>query len=125
MQTINNKKLLFSVTKKDLDVQTFRAGGPGGQRQDKVETGVRIVHKESGAVGECREERSQAQNKKIAFRRMAESPKFKSWHRRKVHEVLTHMTLEQEVEKAMSPENIQIEVNVAGKWAKVQEIENV
>lgn len=119
------KELLFSVTKKDLKVQTFRCSGPGGQNVNKVETGVRIIHLESGAIGESREERSQHQNKKIAFRRMAESPTFKSWHRRKVREVLTHMTLEQEVEKAMAPENIQIEINVGGKWEKVKEIENV
>ena len=37
------KKLLFSVGKKDLDIQTFCTGGPGGQNQNRKKNGVRIV----------------------------------------------------------------------------------
>ncbi len=75
------KQLLFSITKKDLRIDTFRSGGKGGQNQNKRDTGVRITHIESGAVGESREERSQEQNKKNAFRRMATSDKFKQWYK--------------------------------------------
>lgn len=60
-------------------MQTFRSGGKGGQNQNVRETGVRIIHPPSGAVGESREQRFQWLNKKIAFRRMAESPKFQAW----------------------------------------------
>jgi protein subunit release factor B len=70
MNIPKHKMLLFSVTKKDLDVQTFRSGGKGGQNQNKVESGVRIIHRASGAVGESREYRDQPQNKKAAFQRM-------------------------------------------------------
>lgn len=73
----------LSVSIKDCRVDTFRAGGPGGQRQNKVSSGVRIVHEPSGAVGEARDERSQLQNKKLAFRRMVNDPKFMLWVRRK------------------------------------------
>ena len=73
----------LSVSIKDCRVDTFRAGGPGGQRQNKRDTGVRIVHEPSGAVGESRDERSQLQNKKLAFRRMVNDPKFALWVRRK------------------------------------------
>lgn len=73
----------LSVSIKDCRVDTFRAGGPGGQRQNKVSSGVRIVHEPSGAVGEARDERSQLQNKKLAFRRMVNDPKFALWVRRK------------------------------------------
>lgn len=73
------KEHLMRITIKDCDVSTFRAGGPGGQNQNKRETAVRIVHRASGAVGESREHREQLQNKKAAFRRMAESPVFKQW----------------------------------------------
>jgi protein subunit release factor A len=73
------KQLLFSVTKKDLRIDTFRSGGKGGQNQNKRDTGVRIVHIDSEATGESREERSQEQNKRVAFRRMAESVKFQNW----------------------------------------------
>ena len=71
----------LSVSIKDCRVDTFRAGGPGGQRQNKVSSGVRIIHEPSGAVGEARDERSQLQNKKLAFRRMANDPKFALWVR--------------------------------------------
>lgn len=69
----------LTVRLTDCDVQTFRAGGKGGQNQNKRNTGVRIIHRPSGAVGEARDERSQLQNKRLAFRRMAESTAFKSW----------------------------------------------
>ena len=75
------KELLFTLTKKDFDVSFFRASGPGGQKVNKTSSACRIVHRASGAVGESREERSQAQNKKIAFNRMAQSKTFKSWLR--------------------------------------------
>ncbi len=48
---MKRKQILFSVAEKDFDVQTFRSGGPGGQNQNKVESGVRIVHRTSGAAG--------------------------------------------------------------------------
>jgi|SRR5581483_6603836 len=74
-----SRKPNITVTKKDLVVETFRAGGPGGQHQNKTETGVRVTHPPSGAVGEARDSRSQADNKKAAFLRMTEDPKFQLW----------------------------------------------
>lgn len=73
------REKIFSVTIHDCRVDTFRSGGKGGQNQNKRDTGVRIVHEESGAVGESRQERSQLQNKKAAFHRMAHSDKFQLW----------------------------------------------
>lgn len=64
------KELLFSITKEDLIIQTFRSGGKGGQNQNKRESGVRIIHPESGARGESRNHRTQLANKKEAFRRL-------------------------------------------------------
>lgn len=105
------------MTKKDLKIQTFRAGGPGGQNQNKRNTGVRIIHPESGAVGECREQRSQNQNKKIAFRRLVEHPKFKLWNMQKCHEIIEGITLEEKVDKMMDEKNLKIEtINEEGEW---------
>jgi protein subunit release factor A len=73
------RELLFSVTKADLKIDTFKAGGKGGQNQNKRETGVRITHPPSGAVGEARDSRSQELNKKMAFRRMVNSSVFQKW----------------------------------------------
>lgn len=72
------RELWFSVTLKDCTVQTFRAGGKGGQNQNKRDSGVRIIHRDSGARGEARDQRSQLQNKRAAFRRMIETSEFKA-----------------------------------------------
>lgn len=108
------KELLFSVTKKDFRVDTFRSGGKGGQHQNTTDSGVRITHIESGAVGESREERKQPQNKKIAFERLVKSQKFKLWSNRKALELMnvikTKEQIEKEVEDSMREENLKIEI---------------
>lgn len=115
----NEKALLFSVTLKDCEVQTFRVGGNGGQKVNKTESGVRIIHHPSGARGECREERSQLQNKRTAFVRMAESATFRYWARAVANNVKTPLEIEAEVEREMAPEFIRTEVHVDGEWVTV------
>src|SRR5713226_5861131 len=98
--------LLFSVTLKDCEVQHFRTGGPGGQKQNKTSSGSRVIHHPSGARGESREERSQPQNTKIAFRRMAESKKFGIWMNKMLWG--NKGTPEEQAERDMAPENLLI-----------------
>lgn len=64
------RELLYSFTKKDFRVDTFRAGGKGGQNQNKRDSGVRITHIESGLSSESREHRDQLTNKKAAFEKL-------------------------------------------------------
>jgi len=113
------KEKLFSITKKDFDIQTFCAGGKGGQHQNATQSGIRIVHRDSGAVGESRTERSQHQNKKIALKHLTESTKFKVWLNRKAFEIIGKKTIEQKVEEQMKPENLKLEIkDEKGKWSE-------
>ena len=113
---MSKRELLFSLTKKDFEIQTFKSGGKGGQHQNKTDSGVRIIHRESGTASESRNERSQKQNKKIAFLRLMKNPKMKLWINRKAQEVIKGKTLEKEVEEMMTSENLKIEYFEDGEW---------
>ena len=51
-------------------IETFRAGGPGGQHQNATESGVRLVHLPTGIRAIARDERSQHRNRALALRRL-------------------------------------------------------
>ena len=55
----------------EVRFEAFRAGGPGGQHQNKTESAVRAVHIASGLAVVAREDRSQHRNKALALQRMA------------------------------------------------------
>jgi peptide chain release factor 1 len=103
-------ELLFSVTASDCRWDYFRGSGKGGQKRNKTSSGVRCTHIASGAVGQSDDTRSQHQNKRTAFERMANTTAFKAWHK---VECARRMGKEQEihdaVDRAMAPWNISVE----------------
>jgi peptide chain release factor len=60
-----------ALTVREVRFEAFRAGGPGGQHQNKTESAVRAIHVASGLAVVAREKRSQHRNKALALQRMA------------------------------------------------------
>lgn len=61
-----------TVTKDDLIIETKRGAGKGGQNKNKRDTAVRMVHIPTGIEANAEDQRTQGQNIKIAFRRLAD-----------------------------------------------------
>jgi|SRR5580692_1804698 peptide chain release factor 2 len=105
-----DRVLLFSLTKKDFEVQTFCTGGNGGQHRNAKQNGVRIIHTASGARAEHRDGRDQVRNKIEAFKKLMEMPDFLRWHRMEVAKRLGHLKeIDARIDSMMSPENLLVE----------------
>lgn len=108
------KEKLFSLTQKDFRVDTFRASGPGGQKRNKTDSAVRIVHIETGISAEAKDGKSQPQNRKKAFERLCNKPEFQLWLKKKTAETIlekdgTKKRIEQQVDKMMDERYLNIE----------------
>jgi len=109
--------LSLSKSKGDFIVQPFKGSGKGGQKRNKTMSACRIIHKASGTVSECQEERSFEQNKKKAFERLVQKDSFKAWHKLEISKALGNVAdIESQVENEM--QNIKVEICVNGKWVE-------
>lgn len=116
---ILTKSLLFSVTRHDCKWDYLRGSGKGGQNRNKLSTAVRCTHEPSGAVGYAEDSRSQLDNRRMAFKRMAESAPFQKWQRiesaRRMGKIVE---VEESVRRQMIPSKIRIEgKDERGRWS--------
>ncbi len=74
----------YTVSLRDLKVDYFHSSGAGGQNINKVETAVRMTHKETGIVVQCQDERSQLQNKQRALELI--SKKVQDYYAKKIND---------------------------------------
>lgn len=110
MLDVKMANLIFSITAKDCRWDYFCGSGKGGQKRNKTASKVRCTHIESGAVGTSDDTRSQHKNKRIAFQRMAESTKFKAWHKIETSRQLGSLKeLEKRVDEMMNPIYLKVE----------------
>lgn len=113
------KELLFSVTRKDFDIQFYRGTGNGGQKKNKTSNCCRITHKESGATATSEEGRSQAHNKQNAFKKMTATKEFQNWLKIKIAEANGQKAIiEEYVDRQMKSENLKVEGFIGGKWVQ-------
>ena len=114
------REKLFSLTRDDFEWDYFRAGGKGGQKQNKTSTGVRVKHAPSRTSAESREGTDQKTNRKLAFRKITSDPKFTTWLKITAAKFNGISTPEEIVEKLMKQEeDFKIEVKENGKWIEV------
>lgn len=112
------KELLFSVTAADCDWSYTRGTGKGGQKKNKTSSAVHCTHRPSGAHGYSEATRSQLDNRRDAFRKMAESKEFQSWHKLETAKRMGQLTnIEETVTREMR--NVKVEIKNDGKWTAV------
>jgi protein subunit release factor B len=88
------------VLKKQVVVETYRSGGPGGQRKNKVETAVRLKHLPSGLTVIATEHRFQAENRKLALERLrARLIKLNQPRRRRIPTSVSMKDIEKRIEE--------------------------
>lgn len=121
MKETSKKQLLFSVTAKDCEWSYTRGTGNGGQKKNKTSSAVHCMHRPSGAHGYSEASRSQLDNKREAFVKMANSKEFQQWNRM---EAMRRMGVLSQIDSYVEKElalNTKLEIRIDGKWTEVKE----
>ena len=115
------RQLLFSVTRDDCEWSYTRGTGSGGQKKNKTSSAVHCHHRPSGAHGYSEASRSQADNRRDAFVKMANTEKFRVWNRM---EALRRMGVLADIDARVAREmalNTRLEIRIDGRWTEVKE----
>jgi protein subunit release factor B len=115
-----SKDPFFSITAKDCEWSYTKGTGAGGQKRNKTSSAVHCTHKASGAHGYSESSRSQLDNRQEAFRKMAETDKFKKWLRVEfMKRTGEHYEMERQITESLT--KVKLEVKIDGKWTEVKE----
>lgn len=117
---MDGRELIVTVTAAQCRFDYYRGSGAGGQHRNKTSSAVRCTHEPSGAVGQAEDTRSQHENRRIAFGRMARSERFQKWIRLETaRRTGAELTAKEAVERSMRPTNIIIEgKDERGRWSQ-------
>jgi protein subunit release factor B len=113
------RQTIVSVTAAQCRFDYYRGSGAGGQHRNKTSSAVRCTHEPSGAVGQAEDTRSQHENKRLAFGRMARSDTFQRWIRiETAKRTGAELAAKEAVERALRPSNLIIEgKDERGRWS--------
>lgn len=113
------RQLLFSVTAKDCEWSYTKGTGAGGQKRNKTSSAVHCIHRPSGARGYSEASRSQLDNKRDAFEKMANSVEFRRWNQLEAMKRMGQLEeLERKLEEDMRSWNLKYETKVDGVWVE-------
>jgi hypothetical protein len=122
---VKEKKLLFSVGLNDCEIKAVTAScKAGGSGKDTSNTKVQLLHRPSGVETSSQEQRSQFQNKKEAFLKLANHPKFRNWLKLEASRLMGQPSIESIVDSQMTKNNIKIEIkDENGLWKEISFVE--
>lgn len=113
------KQKLFSINKKDLNIDFFSGTGGGGQFRNRHKNCIRIRHKDSGVIVTGQSHRERKSNMREALNNLANNSNFKVWLNRKAYEIMEGKKIEEKVEEQMIPENLKIEFKRENGWEEI------
>ena len=115
---MKKKEKLFSISASDCEWNYYRGGGKGGQKRNKTSNCVRCTHKASRASAYSENGRSQLANKRLAFKKMIATTKFRKWLKLEVSRKTGELDdLERRIDESMKRIKIESK-DINGRWVE-------